>query len=85
MTGLEAEITLAEHDADRVRPGQPVALRTRASSIRTFHGRVDRIAPVAVPGEVQSTAPAYCRLEEVTPGVATRDGRAMPASPPAGR
>jgi multidrug efflux pump subunit AcrA (membrane-fusion protein) len=66
-TGLEAEITLAEHDAERVRAGQPVALKARALPFRVFRGQVDRIAPVAVPGEVQSTLTVYCRLEEEAP------------------
>ena len=30
-------------------------------------GRVDRIAPIAVPGELQSTLTAYCRLEVAVP------------------
>src|SRR5207302_1216182 len=47
--GLEAEIALAEQDAERVRTGQPVTLKARALPFRTFGGLVDRIAPVAVP------------------------------------
>jgi len=72
LAGLEVEITLEEHDADRVRTGQPVALKARALPFRIFRGRLDRIAPVAVPGEVQSTLTAYCRLEavpELRPGM----------------
>jgi multidrug resistance efflux pump len=64
---LEAEISLAEQDVARVRPGQQVELKARALPFRTFHVRVDRIAPGAVAGEgqqAQSTVTVYCRLEE---------------------
>src|SRR5262249_14379564 len=65
--GLEAEIALSEQDAEWVRNGQSVTLKARALPYQLFVGRVDRIAPVAVPGEVQSTLTVYCRLEGSPP------------------
>src|SRR5262249_9492571 len=48
---LEVEITLAEQDVERVRPGQAVALRARALPLETLPARVDRVAPAAGRGE----------------------------------
>jgi multidrug efflux pump subunit AcrA (membrane-fusion protein) len=59
---LEAEVALAEQDVARVRAGQPVELKARALPFVTFTAAVDRIAPAAGRGEVQSTVTVYCRL-----------------------
>jgi multidrug efflux pump subunit AcrA (membrane-fusion protein) len=71
--GLEVEITLAEQDVARVGPGQIVELKARALPFSTLSARVDRIAPSAGHGEVQSTVTVYCRLEnspaELRPGM----------------
>jgi multidrug resistance efflux pump len=67
--GLEVEITLAEQDVARVRPGQAVALRARALPFETLPAQVDRIAPAAGRGEVQSTVTVYCRLDDYPPGL----------------
>jgi multidrug efflux pump subunit AcrA (membrane-fusion protein) len=67
--GLEVEITLAEQDVERVRPGQTVALRARALPLETLPARVDRIAPAAGHGDVQSTVAVYCRLDDSPPGL----------------
>jgi multidrug efflux pump subunit AcrA (membrane-fusion protein) len=69
---LEAEITLAEQDVARVRPGQPVALKARALPFETFPTQVDRVAPAAGKGDVQGTVIVYCRL--TTPGMELRTG-----------
>jgi multidrug efflux pump subunit AcrA (membrane-fusion protein) len=61
---LEAEISLAEQDVFRVRSGHAVALKARAHPLMTFPARLERLAPRAEPGEVQSTVTAYCRLED---------------------
>jgi multidrug efflux pump subunit AcrA (membrane-fusion protein) len=60
---LEAEITLAEQDVARVEAGQPVELKARALPFETFTARVDRIAPAAARGDVQSNVIVYCRPE----------------------
>jgi multidrug efflux pump subunit AcrA (membrane-fusion protein) len=60
---LEAEVALAEQDVARVRAGQPVQMKVRALPFDTFTGVVDRIAPAAGHGDVQSTVTLYCRLE----------------------
>jgi putative peptide zinc metalloprotease protein len=60
---LEVEITLAEQDMAMVHEGQAIALRTRMSSFATLSSQVDRVAPVAVRADVQSSVTAYCRLD----------------------
>lgn len=67
--GLEVEITLAEQEVERVRPGQTVALRARALPLTTLSGRVDRVAPAAGPGEGQGSVTVYCRLDDCPEGV----------------
>jgi len=61
---LEAEICLAEQDVFRVRSGQAVALKARAHPQMTFPALLERLAPTAGRGEVQSTVTVYCRLED---------------------
>ena len=63
-TALEVEIAVGEQEVARVQPGQAVDLKARALPFETFTARVDRIAPAAGHGEVQSTVTLYCRLEE---------------------
>jgi multidrug resistance efflux pump len=67
--GLEVEITLAEQDVARVRPGQAVALRARTLPFETLQAQVGRIAPAAGRGDVQSTFSVYCRLDDCPPGL----------------
>jgi multidrug efflux pump subunit AcrA (membrane-fusion protein) len=64
--GLEAEISLAEQDVARIEPGQVVELKARAVPYQTFPAKVDRIAPTAGRGEVQSAVIVYCRLGEAS-------------------
>jgi multidrug efflux pump subunit AcrA (membrane-fusion protein) len=59
---LEAEITLPEQDVARVRAGQAVELKARVLPFETFRTEVERIAPAAGKGEVQSSVTVYCRL-----------------------
>jgi putative peptide zinc metalloprotease protein len=66
---LEVEVTLAEQDAARVRPGQAVTLRARALPLETLQPRVDRVAPAAGRGDAQSTVAVYCRLDGGPPGL----------------
>jgi multidrug efflux pump subunit AcrA (membrane-fusion protein) len=61
--GLEAEVSLAEQDVARVRAGQAVNLKARALPFETLATQVDRIAPAAGRGEVQSSVTIYCRLD----------------------
>jgi multidrug efflux pump subunit AcrA (membrane-fusion protein) len=70
---LDAEITLAEQDVTRVRTGQFVELKARSLPFETFTATVDRIAPAAGRGDVQSTVTLSCRLQidggELRPGM----------------
>ena len=52
-----------EQDVARVRTGQAVELKARALPFETFTAPVDRIAPAAGKGDVQSSVTVYCRLE----------------------
>jgi putative peptide zinc metalloprotease protein len=69
---LEVEITLDEDQVHDVVPGQRVELKARALPYETFEASVERIAPAAVGGELQSTLVVYCHLEN-------RSGRLRPA------
>jgi multidrug resistance efflux pump len=60
--GLEAEIALPEQDVARVEVGQRVELKARVAPFETVAVRVERLAPAAGRGEVQSTVTVYCRL-----------------------
>ncbi len=61
--GMEVEIALAEQDVARVQSGQSVHLKARALPFDTFVTRVERIAPAAGRGEVQSSITVYCPLD----------------------
>jgi multidrug efflux pump subunit AcrA (membrane-fusion protein) len=61
---LDVEITLPEQDVARVQVGQALTLKARALPFETFTAQVDRIAPAAGKGEVQSHVLVYCRLAE---------------------
>jgi multidrug resistance efflux pump len=67
--GRQVEITLTEQDVARVRSGQAVALRARASPFETIQGEVDRVAPAANRGDVESTVTVYCRFDEGSSGL----------------
>jgi multidrug resistance efflux pump len=60
---IELEVPLDEQDAGRVEVGQRVDLKPRAIPLHTFKGEVERIAPLAVAGKVQSSLMVYCRLD----------------------
>jgi putative peptide zinc metalloprotease protein len=68
-SGLEAEVTLDEQEAARVQGDLAADLKARALPFETFAARVERVAPNAVPGEVQSTVTVYCRLEDGDAGL----------------
>lgn len=72
-TDLEAEIALAEQDVGRVRRSLSVRLKARAQPFQSYAAQVDRTAPAAGRGEVQSTMTVYCRIEnsseELRPGM----------------
>lgn len=61
-SGLEAEITLAEQEVERVREGQSIELKARALPFALFTSQVDRVAPVAERGDVQGSVTIHCRL-----------------------
>jgi len=72
----------------RVRPGQAVALRARALPFETLRARVDRMAPAAGRGDVQTTVAIYCRLDDCPPGLRpgmTGYGRIYTGPRPVGR
>ena len=58
---------MTESQSARVHPGQRVAMKARSLPFETFQAKVDRIAPKAVSGDVQSTVTVYCRLEAPPP------------------
>lgn len=64
LSGLEAEITLEEQEVAKVAAGQPVAFKARSLAFKAFDGNVERIAPQAATGKVQSTVTVSCRLED---------------------
>jgi hypothetical protein len=66
---LEAEVTLAEQDVARVRPGQPVVLRARGLPFEVLRCRVGRVAPAAVHGDAQGSVVAYCKLDDCPAGL----------------
>src|SRR5262249_30888457 len=63
----EVEIALPEQEAARVRPGQAVELKARALPFATYATQVERIAPSAGRGDVQSTVTVTCRLDPAPP------------------
>jgi multidrug resistance efflux pump len=67
LSQLETEITLHEQEVPDVRPGQKVELKARALPFKTFEAQVDRIAPRAKTGTLESTVIVYCRLEHPDP------------------
>src|SRR5262249_59796264 len=52
---LEAEVSLAEQDVARVRPGQAVELKARALPFEPVLTRVERVAPAAGRGAARGT------------------------------
>src|SRR5205085_1463998 len=62
-SNLEVDVAVDEQEASRVELGQSADLKVRALPFQTFNASVDRIAPSAVPGEVQSTIHVYLRLD----------------------
>ena len=61
---LEIVIALDEDQAARVRPGQRVRLKARSLPFEVFEVEVERIAPRASKGDVQSQVNIYCRLDD---------------------
>jgi multidrug efflux pump subunit AcrA (membrane-fusion protein) len=61
---LDVEITIPEQEVARVQAGQRVELKARALPFDLFDSHVDRLAPVAAKGDVQSSVTVYCRLHE---------------------
>jgi multidrug efflux pump subunit AcrA (membrane-fusion protein) len=70
---LEVEITIAEEDVARVKPGQLVEFKARAAPFEVFTSKVVRVAPIAGKGDVHSTVTVYCALSrgaaELRPGM----------------
>ncbi|MGE5610105.1 MAG: efflux RND transporter periplasmic adaptor subunit, partial [Bacillota bacterium] len=60
---MTAEVKLPEQEAAEVRPGQLVRMKARALPYETFRGVVERTAPAANSGEVQSSVTVYCRID----------------------
>src|SRR5262249_26318904 len=67
--GLEAGLARAEGGVGGARPGEAVVRGARALPFETLPARVDRIAPAAGRGDVQSTVAVYCRLDDCPPGL----------------
>ena len=68
VQGLCWEITLAEQDVARIRPGRVVALRARAAPFETMEAEVSRVAPVGDRGQEESTVTVYARFDEASAG-----------------
>lgn len=66
-SNLEVEITLDEDKVSEVKPGQLVQLKARALAYQTFDATVERIAPAATSGDLQSTVTIYSRLTDAAP------------------
>lgn len=66
-SNLEVEITLDEDKVSDVKPGQAVQLKARALAYQTFDATVERIAPAATGGDLQSTVTIYSRLTDAAP------------------
>ena len=64
LAGLDVEILIAEQDIARLERGQLVLLRARSLPLETITAKLERIAPVAGPGEVYTNLTVYCRLNE---------------------
>jgi multidrug efflux pump subunit AcrA (membrane-fusion protein) len=62
---LDAEISLPEQEALRVRGGQPVELKLPAAPYQIYRGQVRQIAPSAAPGDVRSSLTVYCALPQL--------------------
>ncbi len=62
-TSLVAEIKVPEQDVARVAPGLRVEIKARSLPFDTFTGTVDRVAPGASAGDVQSSVTVYCRID----------------------
>jgi multidrug efflux pump subunit AcrA (membrane-fusion protein) len=61
---LEVVITLDEEQAARLEVGQEVRLKARALPFDVFKVRIERIAPKAVEGDLQSQVTLYCNMED---------------------
>ena len=61
---LEIVIALDEDQTARVRLGQRVRLKARSLPFEIFEVEVERIAPRAAEGDVQSKVNIYCRLDD---------------------
>jgi multidrug efflux pump subunit AcrA (membrane-fusion protein) len=68
-TCVEVEVALRVQDVAKVRPGQEVDIKVRALPFETLRGKVERVAPAAVKGDVQATVTAYVRIDRPPPGV----------------
>jgi multidrug resistance efflux pump len=64
---LEIEVPLEEQDVRRVESSNEVLLKPRALPLQSCQAEVERIAPQAVAGKVQSTVNVYCKLKEPVP------------------
>jgi multidrug efflux pump subunit AcrA (membrane-fusion protein) len=61
---LEAEVTFKEQELVHVEEGQPIELKARGVPYQVFRSNINRIAPRATAGEVQSTVALYCRVPD---------------------
>jgi len=61
---LQIVIVLDEDQAARVEPGQHVRLKARSLPFAFFEVEVERIAPRAATGDVQSNVNVYCELDD---------------------
>ncbi len=64
---LEIEVPLDEQDVRRIETKMDVLLKPRALPLQSCEAEVERIAPQAVAGKVQSTVNVYCKLKEPVP------------------
>jgi multidrug resistance efflux pump len=73
LSGLEAEVMLADEDLARVRPGQDIELKVRALPFVSVKGRVKQVSARAEAAELHSSIIALCSLDdppgELRPGL----------------
>jgi multidrug resistance efflux pump len=72
-SAFEAEITLNDQEVTHVGVGQDVELKVRTLPFETFSGKLDRISPRAVKGDLNSTVTVYTKMadtaDQLRPGM----------------
>jgi putative peptide zinc metalloprotease protein len=64
---LAIDVPIEEQDVRRVQQELPVLLKPRALPLQTCAAEVERVAPAANPGRLQSNITVYCKLKQEVP------------------